>query len=351
MNNNNKRITNDTEDNNHTSIMGSVDNRVEFDHMDSNLSKHDHVRGITMKDYLASLTTEGINPETGMIDELSTEGMLELMNQEDAKVHVAVRQEIPRIALAVEALHHALSTGGRMFYIGAGTSGRLGVLDASECLPTFGVDPSLVQGYIAGGDQALRIPVEGCEDDGDEGRALIDQIGVTGKDAVIGISASGSAAFVIEALRRASELGAVTIGVVNNKDTKLSEAADITIAPVVGSEVIAGSTRLKAGTAQKLVLNMLTTTTMVKLGKTYNNLMVDLKASNKKLFDRSLRIIRTATGTDEATAEQYLRQSELDCKLAIMMIKSGLGAEEAKKVLANCGGNLKRAIRACSQVK
>ncbi|MDF2835131.1 MAG: N-acetylmuramic acid 6-phosphate etherase [Paenibacillus sp.] len=303
-----------------------------------------------MNDYLASLTTEGINPDTAMIDELSTEQMLALMNEEDAKVPGAVRAEIPRIALAVEALYQSLSTGGRMFYIGAGTSGRLGVLDASECLPTFGVDPSLVQGYIAGGDQALRIPVEGCEDDGDEGRALIDRIGVTNKDAVIGISASGSAAFVIEALRRAGEIGAVTIGVVNNKDTKLAEAASIMIAPVVGPEVIAGSTRLKAGTAQKLVLNMLTTSTMVKLGKTYNNLMVDLKASNKKLFDRSLRIIRAATDADEETAERYLREASLDSKLAIMMIKSGLGAMEAKKVLTESGGNLKRAIRACSKV-
>ncbi|MDQ6418774.1 N-acetylmuramic acid 6-phosphate etherase [Paenibacillus sp. LHD-117] len=303
-----------------------------------------------MNDYLASLTTEGINPETAMIDEMSTEQMLALMNQEDAKVPAAVGAEIPQIARAVEALYRALSTGGRMFYIGAGTSGRLGVLDASECLPTFGVDPSLVQGYIAGGDSALRVPVEGCEDDGEEGRALIDRIGVTNKDAVIGISASGSAAFVIEALRRAGEVGAVTIGVVNNKDTKLEEAASICIAPVVGPEVIAGSTRLKAGTAQKLVLNMLTTSTMVKLGKTYNNLMVDLKASNKKLFDRSLRIIKTATGVDEATAEKYLQESSLDCKLAIMMIKSGLNAGEAKRVLTECGGNLKKAIRVCSKV-
>ncbi|MHA6481929.1 N-acetylmuramic acid 6-phosphate etherase [Paenibacillus sp. strain BS8-2] len=303
-----------------------------------------------MNDYLASLTTEGINPDTAMIDELSTEQMLALMNEEDAKVPGAVQAEIPAITLAVEALYKSLSTGGRMFYIGAGTSGRLGVLDASECLPTFGVDPSLVQGYIAGGDQALRIPVEGCEDDGDEGRALVDRIGVTNKDAVIGISASGSAAFVIEALRRAREIGAVTIGVVNNKGTKLAEAADITIAPVVGPEVIAGSTRLKSGTAQKLVLNMLTTSTMVKLGKTYNNLMVDLKASNKKLFDRSLRIIQTATGVDEAIAEKHLREASLDSKLAIMMIKSGLGAIEAKQVLTESGGNLKKAIRACSKV-
>lgn len=303
-----------------------------------------------MNDYLASLTTEGINPNTGMIDECTTEQMLALLNEEDNKVPAAVAAEIPHISRAVEALHKALSNGGRMFYIGAGTSGRLGVLDASECPPTFGIDPLLVQGHIAGGDQALRIAVEGCEDDGEEGKALIDRIGVTNKDVVVGISASGSAEFVIQGLRRASELGAVTVGVVNNKNTKLESVCDICIAPVVGPEVIAGSTRLKAGTAQKLVLNMLTTSTMVKLNKTYNNLMVDLKASNKKLFDRSLRIIKTATGADDATAEEILKQASMDCKLAIMMIKSGLGAAEAERVLNQCAGNLKEAIRVCAKV-
>lgn len=303
-----------------------------------------------MNDYLASLTTEGINAETAMIDELTTEQMLKLINQEDATVPTAVAAELPHIAAAVEALHRVLASGGRMFYIGAGTSGRLGVLDASECPPTFGTDPSMVQGHIAGGDIALRVAVEGCEDDGDEGKALIDRIGVTENDAVIGISASGSAAFVIEGLRRAGEIGATTICVVNNKDTKLSEVSSITIAPVVGPEVIAGSTRLKAGTAQKLVLNMLTTGTMVKLGKTYNNLMVDMKASNKKLYDRAVRMIRTTTGVDHDTAKDTLQKSDMDCKLAIMMIKSGLQADEARKVLSDCGGSLKRAIRVCAKV-
>lgn len=305
---------------------------------------------LLMNDYLASLTTEGINPDTGMIDECTTEQMLVLLNREDSKVPAAVAAEIPHITRAVEALHNALLNGGRMFYIGAGTSGRLGVLDASECPPTFGIDPLIVQGHIAGGDIALRTAVEGCEDDGEEGRALIDRIGVTDKDVVVGISASGSAEFVIQGLRRASELGAVTVGVVNNKNTRLESACDICIAPVVGPEVIAGSTRLKAGTAQKLVLNMLTTSTMVKLNKTYNNLMVDLKASNKKLFDRSLRIIKTATGVDNATAEETLKQASMDCKLAIMMIKSGLEAAEAERVLNECSGNLKEAIRVCAKV-
>ncbi|MCR2805156.1 N-acetylmuramic acid 6-phosphate etherase [Paenibacillus soyae] len=303
-----------------------------------------------MNDYLARLTTEGINAGSAMIDELTTEQMLTLINQEDATVPAAVAAELPAIAEAVEALYRTLSGGGRMYYIGAGTSGRLGVLDASECPPTFGTDPLLIQGHIAGGDVALRVAVEGCEDDGEEGIALMERIGVTAKDAVIGISASGSAAFVIEGLRRARELGATTICVVNNKSTKLEEVSDITIAPVVGPEVIAGSTRLKAGTAQKLVLNMLSTGTMVKLGKTYNNLMVDMKASNKKLYDRALRMIRTTTGVDHQTAKDILEKASLDCKLAIMMIKSGLDAEAAAKVLRECGGSLKRAIRVCTKV-
>jgi N-acetylmuramic acid 6-phosphate etherase len=305
---------------------------------------------MAMNEYLAGLTTEEINQDTLMIDESTTEQILRLLNQEDAKVPAAVAAEIPQIMKAVEILHHLLKDGGRMFYIGAGTSGRLGVLDASECPPTFGVDPLLVQGHIAGGDHALRFAVEGFEDNAEEGVALIERCGVTNKDAVIGISASGSANFVIAGLKKASEIGAATIGVVNNKNSKLEDVCDVCIAPVVGPEAITGSTRLKAGTAQKLVLNMLTTCTMVKLGKTYNNLMVDLKASNNKLNDRSIRIIQTATGVDSDTASQYLENSSMSCKLAIMMIKTSLDAEDAKCALDQCDGNLKAAIRKFSLV-
>ncbi|MBO9598247.1 MAG: N-acetylmuramic acid 6-phosphate etherase [Cohnella sp.] len=297
-----------------------------------------------MNDYFAGLTTEAINPDTFMIDECTTEQMVLLMNQQDALVPAAIAEEIPRIAKAVDVLHHRLSNGGRMFYIGAGTSGRLGVLDASECPPTFGTDPSLVQGYIAGGDIALRNAVEGCEDDVDEGRALIESIGVTSKDVVIGISASGSANYVIAALTKAKEYGAATIGVCNNKGSKFEPIVDVCIAPVVGPEVISGSTRLKAGTAQKLVLNMLTTCTMVKLGKTYNNLMVDLKASNIKLLDRSVRIIMNTTDVDASTAAATLEKASMNCKLAIMMIKTGLDAKEAEQALHVNGGRLKQAI-------
>jgi N-acetylmuramic acid 6-phosphate etherase len=298
-----------------------------------------------MEQYYAKLTTETVNPDSQMIDECSTEQMLHLLNQEDDKVPAAVAEEIPQIMKAVDILHHSLKNGGKMFYIGAGTSGRLGVLDASECPPTFGVDPTLVQGYIAGGDVALRVAVEGFEDNAEEGIALIDRVGVTERDAVIGISASGSANFVIAGLKRAAELGATTIGVVNNKGSKLEAVCDVCIAPVVGPEVIMGSTRMKAGTAQKLVLNMLTTCTMVKLGKTYNNLMVDLKANNKKLYDRSIRIIKIATGVDHDTADEYLQKASMNCKLAILMIKTGLDNAKAEQVLQDCEGNLKLAIR------
>ncbi|CAM4244423.1 N-acetylmuramic acid 6-phosphate etherase [Paenibacillus typhae] len=297
-----------------------------------------------MNDYLAGLTTEAVNPDTLLIDECTTEQMVQLMNQQDALVSGAIAKEIPQIARAVDVLHHRLSAGGRMLYIGAGTSGRLGVLDASECPPTFGTDPSLVQGYIAGGDIALRNAVEGCEDDADEGIALIESIGVTEKDVLIGISASGSAKFVIAALTKAKELGAATIGVCNNKGSMFEPIVDICISPVVGPEVISGSTRLKAGTAQKLVLNMLTTCTMVKLGKTYNNLMVDLKASNVKLVDRSIRIIMSTTDVDASTAAETLEKAGLNCKLAIMMIKTGLDAKAAGEALDANGGLLKQAI-------
>lgn len=303
-----------------------------------------------MDQYLAGLTTEEINPDTLMFDECSTVEMLQLMNQQDSKVPAAVAAVIPQIAKAVDILHDVLKNGGRMFYIGAGTSGRLGVLDASECPPTFGTDPRWVQGHIAGGDRALRIAIEGFEDNAEEGSALIERCGVTSKDAVIGISSSGSAQFVIASLMKANAIGAATIGLVNNNNSKFESVCNVCIAPVVGPEVIMGSTRLKAGTAQKLVLNMLSTCTMVKLGKTYNNLMVDLKASNIKLVDRSIRMIKAATGKDTDTATEYLEKASLNCKLAIMMIKTGLEAERAEQVLEQCEGSLKKAIRTFSSV-
>ncbi len=249
-----------------------------------------------MNEYLSNLITEKVNQNTKNIDECSTREILELINEEDCGVPYAVKEEIPNIIKAVDILYESLKNGGKMVYMGAGTSGRLGVLDASECPPTFGTDPELVQGYIAGGDVALRTAVEGCEDNEDLGRQQIIECNIKEGDVVIGITASGSAPYVIGGMKQGKESGAKTIAVVNNKDSKLKPICDICIAPVVGPEVIIGSTRMKAGTAQKLVLNMLTTSTMIKLGKVYGNMMVDLKATNNKLNERALRIIKTTTG-------------------------------------------------------
>ena len=298
-----------------------------------------------MTSYFAQLTTEMINPATTSIDECGTQEMLLLMNEEDQKVPLAVRQEIDKIADAVDVLYNSLKNGGRMFYVGAGSSGRLGVLDASECPPTYGTDPTLVQAYIAGGDTALRTAVEGCEDDAESGASLIRDKGIGPKDVVIGIAASGSTPYVLGAIREANQRGAATVGVVTNKNSKLSEVCDICIAPVVGPEVITGSTRLKSGTAQKLVLNMLTTGVMIKLGKVYNNLMVDLKASNSKLYDRSVRIVREVTGASEQQAVEALKQAGMHVKTAIMMLETETDAREASLLLEQNDGRLKAAIR------
>ena len=303
-----------------------------------------------MDQYLASLTTEKINEQSFKIDECTTEQMLTLMNAEDNKVPEAVAKEIPNIAKAVDIINASISNGGKLFYIGAGTSGRLGVLDAAECPPTFGTDPEMIQAFIAGGDTALRTAIEGIEDSAEQGRQLVQSCKITPGDVVIGISASGSAPFVLSAIETAKEIGAATIGIVNNAESKLEALCDVCIAPVVGPEVIMGSTRLKSGTAQKLVLNMLTTCTMVKQGKVYNNLMVDLKASNKKLYDRAIRIIQFATNTDADTAAQYLHLSGTRTKLAIMMIKTHLDVTQAERILQENQGFLKRAIEAADRV-
>jgi N-acetylmuramic acid 6-phosphate etherase len=298
-----------------------------------------------MNDYLSNLVTEQVNQMTKNIDECTTEEMVRLINQEDTKVAEAVKEEIPRITEAVDIIYKALSNGGRLFYLGAGTSGRLGVLDASECPPTYGTEPDLIQGFIAGGDDALRTAVEGSEDSEEEGKNQVIACGVTHRDVVVGISASGSAAYVIGALKQAKEAGAVTVGIVNNKDTRLEPLCDICISPVVGPEVIIGSTRMKAGTSQKLVLNMLTTATMIKLGKVYGNMMIDLKASNHKLYERAVRIIKSITDTDDKTAEQFLKEADMNTKLAVMMLLSGLPARESERILEENKGFLKLALK------
>lgn len=292
-----------------------------------------------------NLETEKVNPRTTEIDSCSTEEMLYLINREDSKVAGAVQKAIPEIAMAVDAAHKAIKQGGHLIYVGAGTSGRLGILDASECVPTYGVEPDLVQGYIAGGDRALRTPVEGCEDSKEQGEQLIVDNHITDKDVVVGISASGTASFVRAALQKAKEIGAVTVAITNNHGSPLKEAADICIEAVTGAEAVSGSTRMKAGTAQKLVLNMLSTGTMIKLGRVYKNWMVDLQATNIKLKERAKRIFCDITGRSSEEAEKYLEASGMDTKLAIMMCLSGLDKETAQQRLANCDGFLREALK------
>lgn len=304
-----------------------------------------------MDNYLHKLTTEEVNQQTLNIDECNTQEILLLINEQDSIVPSAVRREIPNIARAVDIIYESLKNGGRMFYVGAGTSGRLGVLDASECPPTYSTDPEMVQGIIAGGDVALRTAVEGAEDDETAGAELIDQYQITNKDVIVGITASGGAPFVLSAVNAAKKIGASTVGVTNNGESKLSKICDVCIAPIVGPEVIIGSTRMKAGTAQKLVLNMLTTSVMIKLGKVYGNLMVDLKPTNQKLRDRARRIICHATGVDYETAAEYLQKAEDNTKLAILMIKTGVQLDEGKQILQEQGGRLKDAIAAIKMTK
>lgn len=292
-----------------------------------------------------NLTTEGNNPNSIHIDQVDTAEILRIINTEDLLVAAAVQTQIPQIAQAVELICSGLSQGGHLIYIGAGTSGRLGVLDASECPPTFGCSPDLVQAYIAGGDKALRYAIEGAEDDMEAGAAQIRSLNLAKADVVVGITASGAAAFVIGALQEANALGAKTIGIVTNDNTLLSTVAQLTIAPVVGPEVIAGSTRMKSGTAQKLVLNMLTTAAMIKQGKVYQNWMVDLHASNQKLTRRSLGMIMAITGTTEDRARRCLEQTGGHVKLAVLLVETGLSVSDAQALLDACGGHLGEALK------
>lgn len=294
-----------------------------------------------MNDYLGNLTTESVNERTKHIDECSTTEILMLINEEDSLIAGAVKETIPKIAAAVDTIVDSMKRGGRLFYFGAGTSGRLGVLDASECSPTYGVDPELVQGYIAGGDTALRTAVEGSEE---LGESEIAKHHITEDDVVVGIAASGRTPYVIGVIRKARKVGAYTIGVTTNSQNMLEREVDICIAPVVGPEVVTGSTRMKSGTAQKLVLNMLTTT-MIKLGKVYGNLMIDLKASNEKLVDRAERIFCSVTGADKETAADFLDKAQKDTKLAIMMYLSGMESSDAKHILETNNGVLKLALK------
>ncbi|QIB41466.1 N-acetylmuramic acid 6-phosphate etherase (plasmid) [Rhizobium oryzihabitans] len=293
---------------------------------------------------LEQLVSEARNPTSMSIDLLPTEDILKIMNREDALVPEAVARVIPQIAEAVEEIVNAFREGGRLIYIGAGTSARLGVLDASECPPTFSVPEGLVVGLIAGGPKAILHAVEGAEDDSEEGKRDLKAIDLSSKDAVVGIAVSGRTPYVVGALTYAKSIGAKTISLTCNAHSTLADIADIAISPVVGPEVVTGSTRLKSGTAQKLVLNMLTTASMIRIGKTYENLMVDLTISNQKLQARAIRIIAEATGCSADVAETYLSKSENNVKAAILMILTGLQLREAEASLIRHQGFLRKAI-------
>lgn len=296
-----------------------------------------------MKDIISQLTTEQVNEATAQIDRLSTEQMLQLINEEDYKVPEVIRGILPQIAATIDLIVPRLRSGGRLFYYGAGTSGRLGVLDASECPPTYGTPPELVQGIIAGGEGALVRSVEGAEDSEDQGAADVDAH-VRDGDVVVGIAASGRTPYVLGAMKRARERGAVVIGLANNAHSPMSELADQMIEAVVGPEVIMGSTRMKAGTAQKLILNMITTATMIQMGKVYGNLMVDLQPSNVKLVHRSKRIIKLATDAPDEQIDTAFAASGGHVKTAIVMLLTNSDAQQAQQLLQHTDGFVSKAI-------
>lgn len=293
---------------------------------------------------LSTLITEQRNPRSMNIDQLSALEIVTLMNQEDRQVPLAIEAVLPQIAQAVETIVSAFQQGGRLIYLGAGTSGRLGVLDASECPPTFGVSDEMVKGIIAGGKFAIRYPVEGAEDNQSAAIDDLCAIKFSAQDVLVGIAASGRTPYVLSALNYAKQLGAITISIASNPHSAMAQIADIAIDTVVGAEILTGSSRLKSGTAQKLVLNMLTTASMILLGKCYENLMVDVQASNEKLKARAIRIVMQATDCDKTIAEKNLILAKQNAKLAIMMILSGLDKNEAQALLDKEKGHLRKAL-------
>jgi N-acetylmuramic acid 6-phosphate etherase len=300
----------------------------------------------TLLSELDHLVSEGRNPRTMAIDLQPTSDILRAINDEDRLVPAAVERVIPEISAAVDRIVEAFGKGGRLVYLGAGTSGRLGVLDAAECPPTFGVPPGMVVGLIAGGADALVKATEGAEDDAQGGVLALQGIGLDRNDVVVGIAVSGRTPYVIGGLTYAREIGATTVALSCNPASTIAEIAEISIAPVVGPEVLTGSTRMKSGTAQKLVLNMLSTASMIRIGKIYQNLMVDLNPSNEKLVARAARIVMQATGCGEEQAVDALERADNDVKLAILMTATGLAVSEARSALHAAGGFLRKAIEA-----
>lgn len=293
---------------------------------------------------MQQLQTEMRNAASERLDQMSALEIVTLMNQEDQKVARAVEQALPMVAQATELIAAAMEKGGRLFYVGAGTSGRLGVLDAAECPPTFGTDPSQVRGIIAGGASAMTEAIEGAEDSLALGHEDIRQAGVRQGDVVVGIAASGRTPYVIGALEEAKARQARTISLSCNPDPDISQGVDVSINIVVGPEVVTGSTRLKAGSATKMVLNMLTTASMVHLGKVYGNLMVNVQATNQKLRERAKHIVMQATGIGYPEAEQLIADAAGDVRVAIVMQKTGLPAEQAAQRLHRAGGKVRNAV-------
>lgn len=293
---------------------------------------------------LSKIATEKRNENTLHIDELPTFEIVRLINDEDKKVASAVEKELDHIAKAVDAIADRLQNDGRLIYIGCGTSGRLGVLDAVECPPTYSTPPEMVEGLLAGGYQAMFKAVEGAEDNPELGVEDLKKINFTKNDILVGIAASGRTPYVIGAMKYAKSLGATILGVTCCKDSEIDRLADIGIAPMPGPEVITGSTRMKSGTAQKMVLNMLSTAAMIKLGKVYGNLMVDVKPSNRKLIDRCVSIVRNATGISQKEAEAVLDKCDYRPKIAIVMIENKLDEQSAIEELERAGGHVAAAI-------
>ncbi len=294
------------------------------------------------------LKTERRNPRSRGLDKKSTIEVLQLLNREDARVASAVRRELPKIARAVDAIVKAFGDGGRLFYVGAGTSGRLAVLDAAECPPTFGTKPRMFQAIIAGGGKALRHSVEGAEDSTVAGARDLSSAGFSKRDVVVGIAASGTTPYVLGALKFAKQRGAITVGVTSNVDSPLARQAQIAIVPDTGAEIVAGSTRLKAGTAQKMVLNLLSTAAMVRIGRVYEGWMVHVALANSKLRGRGVQILEEAADVNTTIAKRALRDANYDLAIALVALKSGATPSQARRALASTDGNLRKAFESLS---
>ncbi|MCL4425444.1 MAG: N-acetylmuramic acid 6-phosphate etherase [Firmicutes bacterium] len=297
-----------------------------------------------MTENLSTLITEAVNERSRDLDRLSVLEMVRIINDEDKKVASAVEAELEHIAQAIEIIAEALRKGGHLIYLGAGTSGRLGVLDAVECPPTFGLAPEIIRGVLAGGERAMFRSAEDVEDDEMQGAADLRREGITSADVIVGIAASGRTPYTIGGLKEARRRGCKTVAITNNPGSPMTALADVAITPVVGPEVLAGSTRMKAGTSQKIVLNMISTGVMVRLGKVYSNLMVDVRPTNGKLVERAKRIIREVTGLDRARVEGLWVEADQETRTAIVMALADCSAAEAREALARHGGRVREAV-------